>query len=207
MKTHSGRDQLAEGWRMARNLLRVLVRAWGAPAELHARATISPIERSQILMWLRPIEALARRLLFIMAAALPAPIEIACKPRREDNGRSHGHGRANLWSNVSSAWGVSFVLAPRASTGGRRCKTLPKTTADPRPLAERIEAVSRVLADPAPYAARLARLLHRRGAAAAFDFVMRPCRNGARTNPLHAILERTTAQAASLISRFAADTS
>ena len=165
-------------WAVARHLLGWLTAVFGDACAVAALGVVSPAERDEILTWLRPIEALARRLLVVEAAALerspmarrraPAAMSSADKaPRVRLPHRCDGLDPAD-----PRGWRVAFRVcaAPEGMRGssdaGPRRETERETNtgtgiglAGAWPLAERIEAVTRVLEDPAPFAARLARRL------------------------------------------------
>lgn len=184
-------------WRAARFLMRGLMSALGAPEEIAQRGLLTRRARAEILAWLRPVEALLRRLLLVRAAALAPELAPPCAQRaakKRERARQlvaqdllhaadwrvrfrmlsafpaaspdktyNESVYAAVWSRVAAGESLYLVLKSlnpeeRARYGADCAR--PKTIAgDPWPLAERAEAVLRVLADPTPFARRLAQRL------------------------------------------------
>lgn len=162
----------ADIWQHAKEILRGLVALYGAPAELAAMGVLTPKQHGEVLVWLRPVEAIVRLLLLVAAAARP-------RPKLRAPARPHPRVRrvAPQDREDSESWHVVFRVfppapRPRPRAGRTRASGLrdaPGTIAgtiaglpSPWPLAERLEAVIRVLENPEPYARRLAARLTRR---------------------------------------------
>ena len=154
-------------WAAGRYFLDWLMALFGAPHDVAALGVLTPKERSEILGWLRPVEALVRLLLIAEAAALPrpappSPSSLRPEPRRSAAERPH----AEPDPEDSRRWPTRFrVFVARGSKrrrdpsdAGRRWDDHAPWL-DPWPVARRIEAVRRVLEDASPYARRLARRL------------------------------------------------
>jgi hypothetical protein len=142
-----------------------IVSLFGAPFAIAERLILVRKTRRDILQWLGPIEALARRLLLLKALTLPKP---NCPPAKVWAGRLliafADRPQAEIDPNAET-WRVRFCVMPQ---GALRRKSRGDAPADKRagghvlnalPLARRIEALRRVLENPAPALARLARLL------------------------------------------------
>lgn len=163
-------------WEAAKYLLRWLYAICGTPCAIVADGLHAPRERRRIALWLRPVEALVRRLLVVeavrMAQTLPAAEGkgTGARPRQ----RPPMCRIAFLDPEDSDAWIVHFRAlggtpmrhaegnSPQAPESERRSGAPAARRKDPLadwcpwPLAVRIEAVTRVLRDPEPYARRLA---------------------------------------------------
>ena len=135
---------------------------FGTPSALAAVAKIARGRKRMLTLWLRGLEWLVRRLLFIEAHALKlAPTKRNFSTPKAWRDRC---GRGGFACEDSSRWEVSFRVAMPARR--RRYRRRNRKPPVPRafslaPLAERLEALSRVLADPAPYVRRLSRRLRR----------------------------------------------
>ena len=208
-------------WDGARHVMGWLLSLFGAPAAIVEMGVLTPGERAEILIWLRPAEALARLLLLADAAAQMADPSMAPPPARTSR-RAMPADRTAVPTRCDPAnterWRVSFRACPRASlshspppapsaapqqrlpeprremaAGGRGADLR-----DPWPIAERVEAVIRVLEAPAPYARRLARRLaaraERRARIAAALLRPAPSRTGAR-RPRHGPADTLLAEA------------
>ena len=75
---------LQETWAHVGELYAWIVSLFGAPAAIAARLMLMRKERRDLLAWLGPVEALARRLLLLKALTLPTPNEA---PRAGVSGR------------------------------------------------------------------------------------------------------------------------
>lgn len=159
-------------WEAAEYLLRWLVALCGDACAVVARGRLSPKERREIAFWLRPVEALVRRLLVVEAArlaeTLPPPRARTARPRKcrtvlqdPENSASWAVRFRALERIGSPGAAPAACTAPLACARSRRAGVKRDSFAarDPWPLAERIEAVARVLENPAPFARRLARRL------------------------------------------------
>jgi hypothetical protein len=160
--------------RAARTLLARLLGAWSSPSALAARGWIDPVERREILVWLRPLEVFARALLLDFAAHVrvdaadrrapagrrEAPSRPAWFLARRRAERAAGIGRLGKAQPPadSADWRIRFVLDRRRSgwgRGGVRAGAA-RERYDALRYARRLEAAARVLEDPAGYAAWLA---------------------------------------------------
>jgi hypothetical protein len=155
----------------------MIVNLFGAPADIAARLLLRRQMRHDMLAWLGPIEALARRLLLLKALACPAPNCKAAPPARAANlVIAFADRQEQDLPEDAAHWRVRFAVWPY---GHRRSKpTTPKIETrrgggirfDAIPLARRLEALRRVLDNPDAAVARLVRLLaaRRESAPAAF---------------------------------------
>ena len=109
---------LPDLWDAAKHLLRWLYAVCGSPCALLAEVHLSPKERRQIAFWLRPVEALVRRLLVVEAAHIAA----TAKPVRKTIKRSLPHYPfcrvAFPDPGTPAGWAVRFSMigAPPART-------------------------------------------------------------------------------------------
>lgn len=151
----------------ARNLARLIMARFGAPAELLTRPLLKA-EIAKLKRYLLVLELLVRRVLLALAQTLAAPQPIARAPGAS---ASSGGGARTLAppdpQAPSETWpGVSFALGGNAersaSQQSRERKGAIATHAPVPPqtrFAKRLEAAIRVLLDPSPHAQRLARRL------------------------------------------------
>lgn len=156
------RASLSDPWLVLRLLVDTLIAVFGAPARI-ARAALSKSRRASLAGWLRASETWTRKRLLLLARALPETK--ALRRPRAAFPLTRPWGRGGFADENSAAWGVSFRLsqpAPRArSFRKRRARGLAPRPRTAMPLAERLEALSRVAANPARYVRRQARLLRR----------------------------------------------
>ncbi|MBI3445286.1 MAG: hypothetical protein HY055_07965 [Magnetospirillum sp.] len=118
------------------------------------------------LTWLRPAEAILRRLIFIEAHKLGENAPPAFSPRAGK--RSARKRAASVFDPANpEAWRVTFrcsTPATRRPRAARPRRHAPSCQIFTRPLAARFEALLRAFNDPAPYALRLTRRLNPPGA-------------------------------------------
>ncbi|MGE0045536.1 MAG: hypothetical protein AB7T08_07230, partial [Hyphomonadaceae bacterium] len=142
-----------EIWEECRIIVSTLIRYTISPQELLERQAITPLLKSQILKWLRPVETIVRHLLLIMAKTMrPAPTRTCTRVAR---------GRAPRDFNPSFRWPHAMKEAPQQEEQEKRPPREPRrwerVVVVSRPTAERLEAIARVIENPEPYAKRLAR--------------------------------------------------
>jgi hypothetical protein len=173
-------DILDHAWSFLDQLLAAVFSLFLAPAALAlVRVVDRPMQRD-ILAWLRGMEASARRLLLIDALALlppapqplhsasPKPMTRAPRAYRSplDNPFGPLSGRRAKWGDNPEEWAVTFRCAKPQRSARRRRRRPANDPVNARfvsslGLAERLEALRRVIASPATFAARLARRLLR----------------------------------------------
>ena len=150
-------------WRVASRLMVTLFNLFGESQVLASKYTLTARDYKLACDWLRTLEALFRKLLFIEASYY-AHEASQTKPRTKYN-------RARRWMTFTDdnpdAWRVSFRFWDRGppdrqhSTTHRQARTpYPIRFNSAWPLAERFEALLRVHNNPAPFAKRLARRLY-----------------------------------------------
>jgi hypothetical protein len=149
-------------WQAAYALLNALFSLFGAPEDIAAQGALSKAARALLLIWLRPAEAILRRLIFIEASRL---IGDEPPPSRRHARKMPAVRREPPIFNAADpeSWRVSFrcsVPERRRPHRRSRQRRAPRAICA-RPLAERCEALLRVFNDPAPFALRLARRLTR----------------------------------------------
>lgn len=169
----------------ARDLLTFIFARFWSPAAIGKLTFVPEARRREFLDWLRPVELMLRRLLFIEASALAAtltpaaqntkppasarpatPAPSAPKPTADD---------ATPPSDRPEDWTASFRVTPATATspsgnapsrgGVTRIKTdaLHENLYPARSLALRLEALVRVVVDPMRYVRRLSTQLLRAG--------------------------------------------
>lgn len=155
---------LSETWNHVGEVYGWIISLFGAPGEIAERLLLPRAARRDLLAWLAPVEALARRLLLLKALTLP-PLNHAPAPAPAGRLVSAFVDRApEALDPVDANWRVRFCVTPRGLS------RLPARKAQERraggainlnalPLARRLEALRRVLENPAPALARLRRLL------------------------------------------------
>lgn len=167
-------DACCHAW----DILKVIFARFWAPVQLFALSAVQQWRLYERLDWLRPVELMLRRIIFIEAQAraadLPDPGPL--RPKRPH--------KPCPWPDLSfdtanaTAWRVSFAnLRPAQPGRPRRPYTpTPERAAwealllkprehgrmlNPRPLAYRLEAIIRLCIDPWPRIARLAARMKR----------------------------------------------
>jgi hypothetical protein len=164
-------------WDHVSEMYRYIVALFGAPFALAERFILMKKDRRDLLAWLGPVEALARRLLLLKALALPAPNYLAPKPFAGRLLIAFTDRPLQAIHPESESWRVCFSVMPygvlRRKRGAERVAHTDRRSADEFnavPLARRVEALRRVLENPAPAIARLARLLAARRDAVVYAF-------------------------------------
>ncbi len=151
-------------WEHVGYLYGCIVSLFGAPFAIAERLAFVRKNRRDLLAWLGPVEALARRLLLLKALSLPKSNQ---PPPASRAGRVLIAFTDRPIPDIhpdSEQWRVRFNVMPRG------LRSLPHNTSpcnDRRgdnifnalPLARRLEALRRVLEQPGPAIARLCRLL------------------------------------------------
>lgn len=136
-----------------------LFNLFGEPDALAHQHSMGAKDHKLACNWLRTVEALFRRLLFIEASCYAS--ELA--PSRPREQRPRQRREMAFFPDQPDAWRVTFRTMesgrPSARSGGRRSHLPPLKFHSAWPLAERFEALLRVHNDPTPYAKRLARRL------------------------------------------------
>jgi hypothetical protein len=122
--------------------------------------------RRDILAWLGPVEALARRLLLLKALSMPTPNDA---PPKTPPGRVVIAFADRPQEDIhpeSEKWRVRFCVMPHGvlrtkRSAGEVCKDQRggSVNFNALPLARRLEALRRLLENPQPALARLRRLL------------------------------------------------
>lgn len=163
---------LQGAWAQVGDLYAWIVSLFGAPAGIAARLLLRREDRRQLLSWLGPVEALARRLLLLKALTMAPP---NLPPPPAAIGRLHSAFTDRPHRALppeAENWRVRFCVLPYGAmrraqlpacetrAGGAACGGGVNLNA--APLARRLEALRRVLENPAPALARLARLLNAR---------------------------------------------
>lgn len=146
-------------WRVASRLMITLFNLFGEPDALARQHSMGAKDYKLACNWLRTVEALFRRLLFIEASYYVGEITPP-KPRVK---RPRQRREMAFFPDQPDAWRVTFRTVesgrPRARSGHRSHLPLLRFYSA-WPLAERFEALLRVHNDPTPFAKRLARRLN-----------------------------------------------
>ena len=166
---------LQDAWAHVGELYDWIVSLFGAPRALADRLILLRKQRHEILAWLVPVEALARRLLLLKALSLP---KANTPPVFTPGARvaRFADRAAPVMEEDAESWRVRFSVWPHGAT--RKAASNPPLamqrggapTENALPLARRLEALRRVLENPEPALKRLTRLLaaRRKTAPAAF---------------------------------------
>ena len=188
----------------ARDVLTLIVARFWSPFALGKDSRMSSARRREFLSWLRPVELMLRRLLFIEASSLAATLAPAPPPaaRTQPPASTHADRTRKPPSTNPEDWAASFRVAAdvgssphdnaRTSTGAPRYRAEvgDENTCDARSLAVRLEAVLRVVADLAPHIRRLAVRIQRTGCRAFQDLVApAPCHNSSMRRTLGQLAE------------------
>ena len=151
---------LALAWAAARRFAQAIAALYGAAGDLAQRVAISAGERRDLKARLESLEALARKLLFLQARALPA---IPVKPTRPSGERKSVRVASEATAGHDARdWRVGFRFIPRparAHAQSNAVRPARRPSLNLNGLARRVEALSRVLADPLAAAKRLRRRL------------------------------------------------
>ena len=182
--------------------------------DLAAQLFLRAQTRFQILQWLAPLEALARRLLVIEALALPPPNARPPRAPVRDTRIVSALADASPAEEAGDpeTWRVVFNLWPGAKAGGRRRADVELRDAQGEarmlrnalPLARRIEALRRLAENPEQALRRMAALLAARRGQVAERFSAYAPRNRLRACPAARLLAGAQAQLAAAL---ATDTS
>ena len=167
-------------WRAVQALLNLLYNVFGAPEQLAARHTLMLKDHQLCAQWLRAAEALMRRMLFVEAALVSSPVlhgggDRAAIGGGDTSAKPRTRQLIGFDADKPEAWRVSFRCFYGAPASRRlalcseslaQAGETPPLHIVPRfrsawPLAERMEALLRVVNNPAPYAKRLAARLRR----------------------------------------------
>jgi hypothetical protein len=146
-------------WRVASRLMLTLFNLFGEPDALAHQHSIGAKDYKLACNWLRTVEALFRRLLFIEASYYVGEVTPP-KPRVK---RPRARREMAFFPDQPEAWRVTFRVLERGRPRHRRASRshrAPLKFYSAWPLAERFEALLRVHNNPAPYAKRLARRLN-----------------------------------------------
>ncbi len=169
-----------------RALAAAFVAVFGDPAAMIKGGAIWGKTREKALRWLHDMECVVRRMLLLRAALYPAPNLRPVRPSRSRFVRAREGDAEKLFgpSEDPALWRVSFRmptppeplwmlggfrahedvydLGHKVDGAGAAAQSGPSHywVDDPRPLAERFEALHRVIEDHEHYAARLAQRLY-----------------------------------------------
>lgn len=149
-------------WTVLRVYLSQVCALFGAPADIARGLFLTPAQHQHLCAWLLPLEALLRRLLYLLSRTLkPTPARET--KARAPRGVKAGFGAA-FEVERSETWRVSFDVLPHPrrkpwaappSTQQHAAAPKPESFAA-APLALRLEALLRIAENPLPYANRLA---------------------------------------------------
>ncbi|MGE3303356.1 MAG: hypothetical protein AB7M12_09605 [Hyphomonadaceae bacterium] len=164
---------LEDAWAALAEVTSWIAALFGLPAAIAQRFALTRRSRAAILAWLAPAEALARRLLCIEAASLPAPNAPAPFAPKGRLANALRDAPARELDEDSARWRVAFSLGfgspafdrPSEPPGSSR-PFVPNAAA----LARRLEALLRVPQDRVRLVRRLAQRLHAASARAVRAF-------------------------------------
>jgi hypothetical protein len=168
---------LQRAWEDLKYAVGLILSACGLPGEIAARRMLLNRTRQEILVWLAPVEALARRILLLAALKEPTPNP----PERPRRGTAIASAMRDTpppdlsdnpadWRAVFSEWppGVGFPRKQSAEPGMPAGKRM--TDYNAYPLARRIEALVRLARDPSAAIKRMAKKIAERRAWLCFAF-------------------------------------
>lgn len=161
-----------EIWHHLADMVGMVVSLFGAPAAIAAQRFLRIVARAKILHWLAPLEALARRLLLLEAAALPPANAPPPRIARLHIANTLRDAPEFAWEEDASQWRVRFSIWPYGAH--RRARREPREGKAPRRrvtenalvIARRVEALWRVLENRRAHVQRMARMLAARRASA-----------------------------------------
>lgn len=157
-------------WLVLRYYLRQTCGLFGEPSDIARALFITRREHKHMCEWLRPIEALLRRLLFLLALTLPrkaSPKPVAETKTRAPREMKAGFG-APFEIDKSENWRVSFNVLQRPQPHQHDAKPTSEHARAPyiqsdrisaANVAMRLEAAIRVTLNPTPYAEKVAQQL------------------------------------------------
>lgn len=191
---------LNAAWEQVKVLLGFMAALFGTPGALAAQMYLRATSRLEILQWLAPLEALARRLLAIEALSRPPPNMPAPAVRLRDAPVAGALKEAPAPAPDPAdpeTWRVVFNLWPGARAGARfspradlaEAPSEPPLLRNALPLARRIEALRRLAEAPDRALRRMAALLAARRAEAAKRFAPYAARKRLRACPAASLLE------------------
>ena len=191
----------------ARDVLTFIVARFLSPIALGEDSRMTVGRRREFLSWLRPVELMIRRLLFIEASALaatlpPPPPPVARPLPRPSAPKTRAYKPP---SPDPRDWSAAFKVyentacspddnAPvRAGSRHFAFKRRDEDMCDGRSLAVRLEAALRVVDDITPHIRRLALRIQRTGIRV-FERLAAParCHNGSMRNTLRELAEAMT---------------
>jgi hypothetical protein len=221
---HSTPDLILSLWTAARAMFARLRAAIGESAVIAGYARLNDGERRSIRVWLRPLEAMVRKIVLIEAMALALEPEAPSRPRRKTTRARAGKRRTSLrlWPrNPPPSRGpriralgpdimVRDIYRDRARLALARHLSAIRGARTPEGLrvAARIDALERVIARPRPAARRLARKLRVKPSLALKLAVATPPRSKVYAEPEYALSSvRAYERACAWSAKTGADTS
>jgi hypothetical protein len=157
---------LETAWAGLQHAMGFLLAICGGAAALAQRLLLRRASRIEILQWLAPLEALARRLLLLEALKLPAPNAPAPFAKKGKLASAFTDCPAPELPEDAEQWNVRFhVWTAGARLAGQGAGMVQTARTRPLnlnaiPLAKRIEALRRLYEQRGGYARRLAARLH-----------------------------------------------
>lgn len=166
---------LQRAWEDLRFAVNWLLSACGLPAEIAARRLMFPSTRQEILTWLAPVEAMARRVLLLAALKAPHNLPVRTITRDAPVRSAMRDAVYREPSDNPADWCVLFSDWPQEVRQPKRYD--PRDMAVPRatqnnayPLARRVEALIRLCRDPGAAIQRMARKIALRRGELRFAF-------------------------------------
>jgi hypothetical protein len=140
---------LEAAWDNLRYLAQFLFSLFATPAALAAQMLLSKAKRVEILQWLAPLEAAARRLILLEALTLPAPNAPAPPAPCGFIGNTYADRTLPDFPENAEDWRVHFHVfrasKPSPAPQDKRTHSACGIRYDAIALARRIEALRRVL--------------------------------------------------------------
>jgi hypothetical protein len=171
---------LERAWEDLRYAVAMILTLFGGPADIAARKMLLNRTRQEILIWLAPIEAMARRILLLAALKLPTLNPTARLKRGAPIVNAMRDTPLPTLSDNPADWRVLFSDWPCASGASTERQTERRgrdgsgaarfCDYNAYPLARRIEALVRLVQHPAASIERMARKITVRRAHLCFAF-------------------------------------
>ncbi len=170
------RPALERFWDDLNYAVGLILSVFGGPQEIASRRMLIARSRQEILIWLAPIEAMARRILLLAALRAPAPNLPERRKRAAPIESALRDAPFRELSDNPADWRVLFNDWPRESGLRKQRAVLPQpvlkrfTDYNAYPLARRLEALVRLARDPSAAIQRTARKIAERRGELCFAF-------------------------------------
>jgi hypothetical protein len=154
---------LENAWDHLDHLLALTLNLFGGVADIAASLFLRRQTRVEILQWLAPLEAWARRLLLIEALRRPAPNDPPPFAAAATLATEYADKPAPALAENPAQWRVRFNIGLGSASATKPAFTQRRASSisyNAVALAKRLEALRRLIADRERYVQRLARRAH-----------------------------------------------